>query len=507
MLKLIIADDERVIRETISTLIDWNELGIELVGLCKDGIEAYNMILDEAPDIVMTDIRMPGLSGLELARKITQTDQQIQFIFLSGYEEFDYAREAMEYGVRHYLLKPCSEEKLLESIRRASEDCLRAKRQMEERLRQSEMLRIIRQDAMYHLILDGIALEDAEDGGIARRMREQMEAYGKYQDFDRSPCYLYYVYFLEWQYLEEILENLEARERKSGESFAFYGVYVKNTLLLFSYDDMGKEILGQCLGGAGAMVEIARERYEHLPELLEHVLRKVKRYDTIYAIHNFRPIAILNNQSAMQYMQNIYQELEGTEKEQKTKALEELLAMVREASRLESLQMLGNSICTQLAHMGLRTMSEMTCFFRIAGQEKDMEKLREQIMEMLTQAMTEVSERKQECGGLSERVMDYVEKHLSDPDLTLKKIAEEYLYMNVDYVSRQFRKSTGKKFSQYLTEQRVRRAKELLAEEGGNKIQYVAERVGCGNNPQYFSQIFKKIEGVTPGKWAAQFRA
>ena len=85
MLKLIIADDERVIRETISRLIDWESIGVEVVGLCKNGIEAYNMILDESPDIVMTDIRMPGLTGLELVREISQSDQRIQFIILSGY--------------------------------------------------------------------------------------------------------------------------------------------------------------------------------------------------------------------------------------------------------------------------------------------------------------------------------------------------------------------------------------------------------------------------------------
>lgn len=89
MLKMIIADDERVIRETISQMLDWESLGIELSAVCKNGIEVYNMILDESPDIVMTDIRMPGLSGLEVVREIAQTNQQIQFIFLSGYEEFD----------------------------------------------------------------------------------------------------------------------------------------------------------------------------------------------------------------------------------------------------------------------------------------------------------------------------------------------------------------------------------------------------------------------------------
>ena len=123
MLKLIIADDERIIRETISTIIDWKQYDIELVGLCKNGLEAYDMILDETPDIVLTDIRMPGMDGLELIRRISETDLNTQFIILSGYGEFEYAKMAMKYGIRHYLLKPCSEAQILESIQEIAQDC------------------------------------------------------------------------------------------------------------------------------------------------------------------------------------------------------------------------------------------------------------------------------------------------------------------------------------------------------------------------------------------------
>ena len=122
MLKLVIADDERIIRETISTIIDWKQYDIELVGLCKNGLEAYDMILDESPDIVLTDIRMPGMDGLELIQRISQTDLNTQFIILSGYGEFEYAKTAMKYGVRHYLLKPCSEVQILESIQDIAQD-------------------------------------------------------------------------------------------------------------------------------------------------------------------------------------------------------------------------------------------------------------------------------------------------------------------------------------------------------------------------------------------------
>lgn len=125
MLKLIIADDERIIRETISTIIDWKQYNIELVGLCQNGLEAYDIILDETPDIVLTDIRMPGMDGLELIRRISETDLNTQFIILSGYGEFEYAKTAMKYGIRHYLLKPCNELQILEVIQEIAQDCYR----------------------------------------------------------------------------------------------------------------------------------------------------------------------------------------------------------------------------------------------------------------------------------------------------------------------------------------------------------------------------------------------
>lgn len=84
MIRLLIADDEKMIRETICSIIDWESLNIQVVGVCKNGLEAYDAILDEYPDIVLTDIRMPKLSGLELIRKITENHDHIQFIILTA---------------------------------------------------------------------------------------------------------------------------------------------------------------------------------------------------------------------------------------------------------------------------------------------------------------------------------------------------------------------------------------------------------------------------------------
>ena len=123
MLKMIIVDDEKIIRETIHSLIDWNSLGIDVVAVCKDGIEAFDCILDEYPDIVMTDIKMPGLSGLDLIEKVRAAQLNTEFIILSGYGEFEFARTAMRYGVKHYLLKPSNETEITQVIVSCVETC------------------------------------------------------------------------------------------------------------------------------------------------------------------------------------------------------------------------------------------------------------------------------------------------------------------------------------------------------------------------------------------------
>lgn len=506
MLKLIIADDERVIRETISSFIDWEEIGIKLVGLCSDGIEAYNMIMDETPDIVMTDIRMPGLTGLDLVREIAQTNPQIQFLILSGYEDFEYAREAMKYGIRHYLLKPCNEDKIRESIIQVREECLRIKQQMEEKEQQSAMTRTIRQDAIFHLLMDGIALGREDDAGFSKNVEGVQDFYGQYIDLYDRPCYLCYVYFLEPTCLEQVLEELRKEEEKRNRQNLFYGIYVNNILLLLCYEPLETGILEAAWGRISRHIQLESTRFSNLQSLLEVVLAKIKRYDTIYAIHNYRPIIVLNNQNVLQRIQMIYQQLEDAGEETVKALCNELQLMVEGAAQLDFLQMLGSSICIHLPALGICSLAEVTESVRDIQLTDEIEDLRLLLKSVIERMEKELCLPPKRYGMIVEKVMTYVEEHLSEQNLTLKKIAEQHLYMNVDYVSRHFKQITGDKFSQYLTEQRVKRAKELLMNADTGKIQYVAEQVGCGNNPQYFSNIFKKLVGMTPGKWAAQMQ-
>lgn len=507
MLKLMIADDERVIRETISGLVDWESIGVELIGLCKDGIEAYHMILDESPDIVMTDIRMPGLSGLELVREITQTDQQIQFIILSGYEDFEYAREAMRYGIRHYLLKPCNEEKIAESIKLAGEDCLKARRLLEEKEKQNSMTRTLRQDALYHLFMDGVAMDWEAGSGLKEKLAGLEEFYGPYIDFYQRECWLYHVYYLEWNYLKEVLLNLRREEERRKNPAIFYGVYVKNTLLLFCNEPIEEAALYRLCAPASDFVQIEECKFPNLLKLLERVLVRIGRYDTVYAVHNFEPLSIRSRRNILPHIQKLYQNLESADCETAKALCGELLSVAEQAEEPEVLRLLGSTACIHFPALNGSSLAETAELMQSLNQSEDIGELRKLTEELLLRTREKLCSAEPEYGRMVEQIMEYVQAHLADSSLTLKKICEEHLYMNVDYVSRQFRRITGIKFSQYLTEQRVKRAKELLMNEETGKIQYVADQVGCGNNPQYFSQIFKKTVGTTPGKWALKMQS
>ena len=116
MLKVFLVEDEFVIREGIKNNIDWKAHGYEFCGEAGDGELAYPMIQKLRPDIVITDIRMPFMDGLELSRLIRKELPDTEIIILSGYQEFEYAKEAIKLGVAQYLSKPINGEELLAEL-------------------------------------------------------------------------------------------------------------------------------------------------------------------------------------------------------------------------------------------------------------------------------------------------------------------------------------------------------------------------------------------------------
>ena len=497
MLKLIIADDERIIRETISTIIDWKQYDIELVGLCKNGLEAYDMILDESPDIVLTDIRMPGMDGLELIRRISETDLNTQFIILSGYGEFEYAKTAMKYGVRHYLLKPCSEVQILESIQDIAQDCY-LKNISDHSY---PTMNSIRHNVIFTILNNAICQNRPYD--------EIMRSYEPYMDFYFSSYHLFYVYFLEQKNLDEFLQQLKQYAETHFPEVTIHGVYVNYTLLLFfkefsgNYHELSYFFTSMKLSDHRASLETEDLSFKNLQSLLQTALDKVKRFSMIYYINDFH---ILSSCNYSFIMDEAEKQLSAALSSSSAEDVDNLISLLSTVNDLSFLKQLSNSLMLKITASDNRLSTvDLTEWLLSITQETSLEQLKLTLTEKF-RGLLMMKPQKLTTITMIRQIYDYVEEHLSDPNLTLKRISEQYLFMNTDYVSKKFQKETGTRFSNYLTEVRIEKAKQLLlsTENDKNKIQTVAEQVGCGNNPQYFSQLFKKKTGMTPSAYVSK---
>ena len=188
---------------------------------------------------------------------------------------------------------------------------------------------------------------------------------------------------------------------------------------------------------------------------------------------------------------------------------QELAPLLETINNVQDLQFLKQSVSSLLLKLGPSnlgfTAADLTDFLMEINQEKSLDNLKKKVCQyFVNMKKNHEHQGSQPVSAMVLRIFQYVEEHISSPNLTLKSIAEQYLFMNTDYVSRKFQKETGEKFSSYLTSVRIRKAKEYLASSDAGKIQNVACMVGCGNNPQYFSQLFRKQTGMTPSAYVAK---
>lgn len=124
MLKALIVDDEYLVRMGITQTIDWAEYNVEIIGEASNGEEGLELALQHRPDVIITDIRMPYMNGLELIEKIREQDMLVGIVVLSGYDEFQYAQAALRYGASTYLLKPINIEELADTVRSVGDEIL-----------------------------------------------------------------------------------------------------------------------------------------------------------------------------------------------------------------------------------------------------------------------------------------------------------------------------------------------------------------------------------------------
>lgn len=498
MLRLLIADDEKAVRETMNTVIDWKSLNIEVVSLCKNGLEAYDAILDKYPDIVLTDIQMPKLSGLELIQRITQNHDNIQFIILSGYNDFSYAKEAMRYGIKHYILKPCSENEIISAIKEVIKDYYQKKAMLNIYLDSDSQH--FRESMTYDMLLHVLA--------STQSLEQISSKYETYMDFYHTGYQLYYLFYIEESMLSSCLSQLRQLMETKQIPYIYTFIYVTNTLLFF-FPDVQRDFSEiDALLFKQFSHTYKRESFANLFDMLDTLQYKVKRYATISLYSSMQNISICNYNSLfleiIKLADNLFQTSDDNNMQNILADLNKLLLSV---SSIEFLRSTASSLLLQSIHLSnFYNMNETMHFIMSINKMTDYKEIICFITEKLKAACISDGKNNKIYKPFIQEILTYTSEHISSPELTLKWIVENHLYMNVDYVSRQFVLQTGIKFSTYLNELRIKKAKELLANCDHEKIYSVAEQIGCGNNPQYFSHLFKKYTQMTPKEYIQKIK-
>lgn len=171
MIKVMLVDDESKVREAIRRLVPWEEMGISLIGNCSNAVEALHEMTEEMPDVLITDIKMPVMSGIELIAQAKAMYPLLQCVIISGYDEFPLAQAAMMEGVKHYLLKPCMKEDVIAVLQKCIEEI--------GKIKKAALSNLGNRNAIIEKLIIDMKNLPLEDGDAEGQIKQLMEYYGE----------------------------------------------------------------------------------------------------------------------------------------------------------------------------------------------------------------------------------------------------------------------------------------------------------------------------------------
>lgn len=537
-IKVFLVEDEMVIRRGIKNSIDWEKEGYIFCGEASDGELAYPMIIKEKPDILITDIRMPFMDGLELCKLVKKELPNIKILILSGYDEFDYAKEAIRLGVTEYLLKPISSGKLLEalngvseSIRREKEDKDLVRKYMEEMRENTEHEK---QKFFEQMIAGNLSMADALETGKKYEMNLSAGMYNlllfrftlgkenrKSGELLREAEYA----------IEKLTERLEYvfEFQRGVEGWAFLLMADNEEQMSERVKELSKdleEIMKNYstiayFGGIGQPVARLRELEESFREA-ERALaaRFTMELNRIISVEDIRMAQNVDTLDDIEITS--FGEIEKTRT-----MLEKFLNNGAEDEIDEFVDVYINELPEEnLKSVLMRQYIIMDAYIvmmsfceKIEGIEGEMQAQSEELKNSMKTIQT-LEEIKNYIRMLLKKIIgvrdtisgrrysdiieiakDQIRKTYMSDEISLNTIAAE-VGMSPSYFSSIFSKEMGKIFVEYLTEIRMDRAKELLMC-SSMKTSEIGYEVGY-KDPHYFSYIFKKTQNCTPKEFRAR---
>ena len=488
MYKAMLVDDEYMILEGLKQIIPWKELGFEIVKTAKRAMEAVDYLKENEIDLLITDVTMPKMSGIDLVKMSKDIQPDLAVLILSGYQEFEYVKQGMELGVKGYLVKPVNKEELAEKVSLIKNELDERKLVDSQReMYQGSMIQKwlndeMNEDEFRHLLKE---LDVTESDEYSVVIVNQIETWTSLKNYSKK----YKQFF-----------TVETKSSKECQTVIIYqGSRTDLTLFIRGLEEMlkGKQFR-IILGESVSEWENVYESYEKAKKLAQFQsfygpekasqmvlnLSETEGAETTLHFLSFNKALIIGDMPTIQEeLHHVYQQMAkfGYPPEN-----------VRHVTFL-----LFTDIYRQFPSLDKEIYDQT---LKKIHSSDSMEELKDWLLEILDMVFgnPDVGKRYSELvkGAIDVISVDY------QKDLTLKNVAEK-LHVNPVYLGQLFRKETERSFSQYLNQSRIKKAQYGLLNTT-KPINEVGYEVGY-NNPTYFFKMFRKLNGLTPKEFREKY--
>ncbi|MCX7711151.1 MAG: response regulator [Clostridia bacterium] len=531
MYKILIVDDESFVREGIKENIDWKKHGFELVCDCENGLEAMEAVDKFKPDIVLTDICMPFVDGLELTRYIVEKYPWIKVVILTGYDEFEYAQQAVKLKAFDYMLKPITANELRKVLDKLKTELDEEYDKLEDLNKLKKLLREslpLLKERFLNCLLQG-TLKSSEikekfeyfnihlAGNTYLALTVDIDDYGDlklaHPETDAG-LFQFAVYNIS----EEILSQKQ-------NCIVFQNNTEKTVIILGNENERS---LQESAIGISEEIRQAVEKYLKftvtigigktilsISDLYDSYKYALSALDYRFLLGKNRVISIHDMEGSLVEKSAYNKELElklvsavkiGTAEDidnitsQLIQNLKESYTSINKCYyHVHQIVMSVIGALNELGHSESEVFGENRTLLTEVYQFKTLEETKLWLDNLFKRASEYLRGRRNDYYQTqAEKAVEYIKSKYDDPDISLNSICK-HLLMSTSYFSSIFKSHTGQTFVEYLTKVRVEMAMKLL--KGTNLKTYeVAEKVGY-KDPHYFSMIFKKTLGCTPSDY------
>lgn len=534
MYKVLLVDDEALIREAISENTKWNELGYELVGACKNGKEAIEKIKENPPDLLLTDICMPYVDGMDLTQFVYENYRDTKVVIISGYDEFEYAKKAVKYQVVEYILKPITAMELSDTLKKVRE-------KLDDEHLQSQNMQKIKGAYISNLpLLRGRFLNSLLSGNVQMdNIREKLVDYNihltgnrfmtamvlgddftsfLHQDKDIKPDL---AYFAIYNISDEIMSHYELgvtfQDVDERTILVFGGEPGLEKRALQVCEEIQQAILKflkiECTIAVGQVVDSVEKLHNSFADTKKALEYKflLGGNQIIYAA-NLRGAGMRAGVDVAGYAGQVILDIKTGDEDAISSHIQAFIQAIRDAyvSRNRSIFYIQNAVLSIMNGLDTSAMNESWIFteqrelLNTIYNKEQLADISEDLISFCVNIARNMKDQKDSyCKKQAIMALDYIDKNYGNADITLNTVCS-YLAMSTSYFSSIFKAYTGETFIEALTKKRIERAR-LLLENTSKKAYEIADEVGYAD-PHYFSSIFKKMTGMTPTEYAKKMR-